>query len=141
MVQNIKQVIESEVVDLLESQQQMTEVETELQSNPLFKKFLKLQHDVNQKADEVWDKVGTQMIEAYEKGQIEKSLKFDFGTLVVADNNKLSIDEKILPKKFFKTVPNTTYIRDVCKLEGKAPKGVTVEKGYSFRKILNKDLK
>jgi hypothetical protein len=137
-MKDLKTVIESEVLDLFATEQTMREVESELQTNPTFLKFLELQKAVNDKAAEVWKAVGNQMIDAYKAGKVDKTLKFDFGTLTVKDINELDIDENLLPRNYFKRVPHTTKIRNDYALEGKLPKGVTVTKKYQFSKSLKK---
>jgi len=138
MKTNLKEVIESEVSEVFELERLIGEVESELQSNPMFLKFLELQQAVNTKAAEVWKQVGDQMIEAYKAGKVDKTLKFDFGTLTIKDINELKIDEEQLPRNYFKRVPHTTKIRNDYALEGKLPKGVTVTKKYQFSKSLKK---
>jgi hypothetical protein len=135
---DVKTIIEGEVLDLMATERSMTEVEAELRSNPTFVKFLELQQAVNDKAKEVWDMVGGQMIEAYKAGRVDKTLKFDFGTLTIKDINDLDIDEDVLAPRYFKSVPNTTKIRNEYALENKLPKGVSVTKKYQFSKSLKK---
>jgi hypothetical protein len=135
---DVKTIIEGEVLDLMATERSMTEVEAELRSNPTFVKFLELQQAVNDKAKEVWDMVGGQMIEAYKAGKVDKTLKFDFGTLTIKDINDLDIDEDVLAPRYFKSVPNTTKIRNEYALENKLPKGVSVTKKYQFSKSLKK---
>jgi len=137
-MKDLKTVIESEVSEVFELERSMTEVETELRSNPEFVKFLELQKAVNDKAAEVWKAVGDQFIEAYKAGKVDKTLKFDFGTLTVKDINDLTIDEDQLAPRYFKSVPNTTKIRNDYALDNKLPKGVTVTKKYQFSKTLKK---
>jgi len=137
-MKDLKKVIEEEVSEVFALERSMTEVETELRLNPDFVKFLELQKIINDKATEVWKQVGEQHIEAYKAGKVDKTLKFDFGTLTVKDINELEIDETELAPRYFKSVPNTTKIRNQYSLEGTLPKGVTVNKKYQFSKSLKK---
>ena len=135
---NIKEVIESEVSEVFALERSMTEVETELRSNPKFVQFLEMQQAYADKYKEVKKIIGDQHILAYKKDANLKTLKFDFGTMTVRDDKKLDIDENVLPPRYFKSVPNTAKIRNEYDLEGKVPKGVTITKVYTHVMSLKK---
>ena len=113
-------------------EQNLAIMENEVKLNPQFAKFLEMQKQVNDKASEVWKIVETTMIE-----HDIKQLKGDFGTITIAERQNWTIDEEVLPAKFFKKVVNTTKITDTFRLEGKAPKGCTP----STSKYITKRLK
>lgn len=138
MKTNLKDVIESEVSEVFALERSMTEVETELRSNPKFVQFLEMQQAYADKYKEVKKIIGDQHILAYKKDPNLKTLKFDFGTMTVRDDKKLDIDESVLPPRYFKSVPNTTKIRNEYDLEGKVPKGVTITKVYTHVMSLKK---
>ncbi len=135
---NIKSIIEDEISDVMVLERSLSEVETELRSNPTFLKFLEIQQAYNDKYKEVKKIIGDQHIEAYKIDPNLKTLKFDFGTMTVKDINNLDIDETVLPPRYFKSVPNTTKIRNQYDLEGTLPKGATVTKSYQHSMSLKK---
>jgi hypothetical protein len=65
-----------------------------------------------------------------------KSIKGDWGILTIAERLNWSIGPE-LPPRFFKTVPDTTKISTIFRLEGKAPRGATP----SYTKYLTKRIK
>lgn len=127
----ITTILTERVVDVLENQKQLTELENELQLNPQFKKFLALQKQVNEQANDAWKYVEEKMIE-----NDIKQLKGDFGTITLAERLNWDTTEE-LPNKFYKKVVDTKKLSDTFRLEGKAPKGATP----SYTKYLTKRLK
>lgn len=133
-----KKIIDEEVNEVFELEKSLQLIEAELLESDTFRKFLDLQQRIKAKSDEMWKRVGTQMVELYEAGIIDKNLKYDWGLLTVTRNVKLKIDEKELPPRFKKTVPDTTKIHALYDLEGTVPKGVEVTIEHGFRKTLKK---
>lgn len=82
--------------------------------------------------DETWKKVETAMID-----QDIKQIKGDWGTLTIAERLNWAIDKNELAPRYFKTVPDTTKISTLFRLEGKPPKGATP----SYTKYLMRKLK
>lgn len=138
-MKDVKKLIEGEVSDLFAVEGSLREVETELRSNPKFVQFLEMQQAYADKYKEVKKVIGDHHIEAYKKNPNLKTLRFDFGTMTVKDINDLTIDEKILPPRYFKSVPNTTKIHNQYDLEGTLPKGVTVTRKYQHSMTLRKE--
>jgi hypothetical protein len=130
--------IEGEVLDFQATEMGLRNLENELMENDHFRQWLELQRTVKEEGDELWKRVGDQMIKLYADGKIDKTLKFDWGTLTVRDDKILDIDESALPRRYWKKVPNTTLIRNDYDLMGSAPKGVKVSKKYTFTKSLKK---
>lgn len=130
--------IEGEVLDFQATEMGLRNLENELMENDHFRQWLELQRTVKEEGDELWKRVGDQMIKLYADGKIDKTLKFDWGTLTVRDDKILDIDESTLPRRYWKKVPNTTLIRNDYDLMGSAPKGVKVSKKYTFTKSLKK---
>lgn len=65
-----------------------------------------------------------------------KSIKGDWGSLTIAERTSFDIDKEILPRKFWKRVPDEKKIRDTYKLEGKPPKGALPKiKQYLTKRI------
>ena len=104
----------------------------ELQQNPKFAEFLEAQKSFNAYQSEVWKKIETMMIESN-----TLSIKTDKVTLSIAEKTSFDIDLEKLPAKYFKTVPDTTKILGMFKLEGKPVKGTTPK----FTKYLVKRIK
>ena len=137
-MKDLRKSIETEVGEVFALERSMTEVESELRSNPKFLQFLELQQRYSDKYKEIKKIIAEQHIEAYKKDKNLKTLKFDFGTMTVKDIKNLEIDESILPKAWFKSVPNTTLIRSRYELENKIPKGVKITFGYQHSMTLKK---
>jgi hypothetical protein len=135
-MKNPKTVIEGEVLDMLETEKGLRTLEQELMENDKFRQFLELSQTVKEESEKVWKRVGDQMVKLYAEGKIDKTLKFDWGTLTVRDDKVLTIDEENLSQRYWKKVPNTTLIRSDYDLIGKDIKGVTVTKKYTFTKSL-----
>lgn len=133
MAQKTEQIIEGEVLAAIEQQRELAEVEQALMQNEQFKRFIALRTAVNQKWDDVRKHVEAVMVPAYQAGEIDKTLKADWGSITVTESDRFDIDTKVLPAKFFKRVPDETRIRATFQLEGKAPKGTTHKKRYGIQ--------
>lgn len=136
--QDPKEIIDEEISQLFELEKSLHLIESELLESDTFRKFLDLQQRIKDQSDDMWKRVGSQMVELYEAGIIPKTLKYDWGTLSVTRNVILAINEKKLSEDFKKMVADTTKIRNTYDLEGKPPKGVKVTIEHGFRKQLNK---
>lgn len=84
------------------------------------------------KLDSEWKRVESLMIE-----NGVKQIKGDWGTLTIAERLNWSIDQEVLPPRFWKIVPDTTKISTIFSLEGKAPKGANP----SYTQYLTKRIK
>lgn len=129
---NPKAAIEGEIVEALSMQQQLATLEASLAENEQFKSFLKLRKEVNDKMASVRNDIKEFMIPAYIAGEVDKSIKGDWGSITVTETDEFEVDEKELPAKFFKKVVDTTKIRGTFQLEGKAPKGTKQSKKYGL---------
>lgn len=127
-----KQTIEGEVVSVVTMQQELANVENELMQLDAFKKFIELRKTVNDKMASIRDNVEFLMVPAYKAGQVDKTIKGDWGSVTVTESDTFEIDEAALPAKFFKKVVDTTKIRKTYQLEGKPPKGATPSKKYGI---------
>ena len=129
---DVKKVVEGEVLSTQELELQLTNVQNELAQNPKFQEFLSLRTALNNKYAEIRANVEAVMVSAYQAGDVDKSIKGDWGSVTVVEKDDFDIDEKLLPAKFWKKVPDTTLIRKTYQLEGKAPKGTTQKTKYGI---------
>lgn len=83
------------------------------------------------KLNEEWKSVEKLMID-----NDIKSVKGDWGTLTIAERLNWTTTEELAPR-YMKTVPDTTKISTMFRLEGKAPKGATP----SYTKYLTRRIK
>lgn len=127
-----KEVIEGEVVSVLTMQQELDSVEAELMAFEPFQRFTELRRAVANKEAEIRKAVSEVMIPAYIAGEVDKTVKGDWGSVTVTESDKFDIDEAALPAKFWKKVPDTTRIRATYQLEGKEPKGTKQTKQYGI---------
>lgn len=127
-----KQAVEGEVVETLQLQHQLAELESQLMQLPTFQEFVALTKTVNARMAEVRENIEAVMVPAYQRGEIDKSIKGDWGSVTVTESDKFTIDEAELPAKFFKKVPDETKIRATYHLEGKPPKGTKPFKKYGI---------
>ena len=131
MTDDPKKVIEGEVLSAQELQSQLTQLESELTLNdPKFRQFMELRNQVNDKYAEVRKKVEDVMVQAYQEGRVDKSIKGDWGSITVTESDRFEIDEAELPAEFFKKVVDESKIRATYQLEGEAPKGAKQFKRY-----------
>jgi hypothetical protein len=130
MSNNPKQIIEGEIVDALELQQQLESLETQLMADERFKQFITLRDKVNKVWANTRKDIEDVMVPAYKAGEIDKSVKGEWGSITVTESDQFEVDEETLPAKFFKKVPDTNKIRKTYQLEGKAPKGTKQSKKY-----------
>lgn len=128
--------IEIEILDQLETEKGLQALEQELSQNDKFRQFLELQKTVKEESDKLWKRVGDEMVRLYEAGAIPKSLKYDWGTLTVAERTDFDIDTDKLAPRFCKTIPDTTKIRAIYQLTGEPPKGSTPKTVHYMRKVL-----
>lgn len=126
------EVIDGEVVELFGLQHQIATLESELMANDKFCQFLELQKQMQEETKRVWAAVEPVAVALYKKGKIDKTTKFDWGSLTIREDTLLDINEDELPPRFWKKVPDTTKIRTVAKLEGKAPKGVKTSTSFKM---------
>lgn len=134
-------VIEGEVVSALAQQKELEDIESALMQNEQFKQFMSLRDAVNKKWDEVRSQIEAVMVPAYKEGKIDKSIKRGWGSITVKENDEFEIDQDILPKKFWKKVPDTSFIRSTFQLEGKEVKGTKHSKKYSIVMKFKKESK
>lgn len=125
-----KQTIEGEVLSVSEMQTQLSTLETELMQLESFQQFVALSKAVNNRMAEVRENIKQVMIPAYQKGDVDKTVKGDWGSVTVTETDDFEIDESALPKKYFKTVPDTSKIRKMYHLEG-GIKGVEASRKYN----------
>lgn len=117
---DLEKELTTEIITILDREEQVAKIEAELQLNPKFKEFLDLKKQVDQQVSSVWKMIEERMIE-----NDIKQLKGDFGTVTIAERQGWDIDETELPSKFYKKVVDTTKLTATYRLEGKAPKGCT----------------
>lgn len=129
---NPKETIEGEVVEALEMQRQLDDVEATLMKIEAFQTFINLRKAVNERMSKVRKDVEAVMVPAYIAGDIDKTLKGDWGSVTVTESDQFEVDEKVLPPKFFKKVVDMTKIRGTFQLEGKPPKGTKPTKKYGI---------
>lgn len=129
---NPAQVIEGEVLSTIELQNELQSVEQELQQLPTFQRFMQLSKAVNEKTAEIRSSIEAVMVPAYQRGEVDKSVKGEWGSVTVTEADKFTIDEAALPPKFWKKVPDEAKIRKTYQLEGKAPKGTEHYKKYGI---------
>ena len=127
-----EEVVKTELQKYEDQEQALQVLAAELQQNPKFAEFLEAQKSFNAYQSEVWKKIETMMIESN-----TLSIKTDKVTLSIAEKTSFDIDLEKLPAKYFKTVPDTTKILGMFKLEGKPVKGTTPK----FTKYLVKRIK
>lgn len=127
-----KQVIEGEVLDLQKQETELSQLQETLSQNEQFSRFMQLSKAVSSKREEVRKHIEAVMVPAYHNGQIDKSVKGEWGSATVIERDDFDITESLLPAKFFKRVPDTTKIRKTFQLEGKAPRGCTAIKKYGI---------
>lgn len=132
MAQEPQKVIEGEVLDVQKQQRELMQLQDALSQNEQFTRFMELTKAVNTRMAEVRARVEEIMIPAYKEGKIDKSIKGDWGSVTVKENDEFEIDEKLLPKDYWKKVPNMTLIRGKFQLEGKVPKGTKQFKKYGI---------
>ena len=113
--------------ELVEKQAQVA-VALEQQLSSKVAEYKALQDKLN----EEWNRVESLMIE-----NGVKQVKGDWGTLTIAERLNWTIDKEVLAPRFYKSVPDTTKISTLFRLEGKAPKGATP----SYTQYLTKRLK
>lgn len=106
--------------------------ELAMQQNEQFVAWLQAQKEAKQKIADYWAKIEKQMLD---KGI--KNIKGDWGSITIAERNNFAIDEAVLPRSYFKRVPDTTKINTMFKLENKLPAGVT----RSVTKYITKKIK
>ncbi len=126
-----KELIESEYTLQIE----VRELEDELRKiDPRFQRFIEKQAELKlvqaQNAD-TWKAIETAMID-----NDIKQVRGDWGILTIAERLNWSIGPELAPR-YFKTVPDTTKISTIFRLEGKAPRGATP----SYTKYLTKRIK
>jgi hypothetical protein len=137
---NPKQIIEGEIVDALELQQQLEKLENQLMDDGRFRQFMALREKVNTVWANTRKDIESVMVPAYKAGEIDKNVKGEWGSITVTESDQFEIDEKTLPSKFFKKVPDTSKIRATYHLEGKAPKGTTAFKKYGIMTRFNTNI-
>jgi hypothetical protein len=125
-------VIEGEVRGTLQLQSRLDSLQTELMADPRFLQFLDLRDQVNQRWAEVRANIERVMVPAYQDGRVPKTLKGEWGSVTVTEKDEFNLDETKLPASFYKKVPDTSKIRIIYQLEGKAPKGTTPVKKYGI---------
>jgi hypothetical protein len=124
--------VEGEVLSTVEMQQQLASLENQLMQLPDFQQFIALTKSVNARLAEVRANVEAVMVPAYQRGEVDKSIKGDWGSVTVTESDKFEIDEAQLAPKFFKKVVDESKIRATYQLEGKAPKGTKPYKKYGI---------
>lgn len=129
---DVKQAIEGEVLSTRDLELQLNTLQQELSSNPTFQQFLEVRAALNAKYTEVRKNIEAVMVPAYQAGDIDKSIKGEWGSVTVTETDTFKIDEDVLPAKFWKRVPDTTKIRKTYQLEGKAPKGTEQSTRYGI---------
>lgn len=117
---DVEQQIKDELVLFEQKEQSLATLAEQLQSNPKFAAFLEAQKSFNDYQAQVWKNIEEEMI-----ANGIKSVKTDKITLTIAERTSYTIDEELLPAKFWKKVPDTTKISGTHKLEGKLVKGTT----------------
>lgn len=120
-----KEIIESEVLDVQAQQRELEQLQMALSQNEQFTRFMELTKAVNTKMAEVRAHVEAVMVPAYQAGQVDKSLKGDWGSVTVTESDEFDVDVAALPKELKKTVPDMGKIKDHYHLHGKVPKGAT----------------
>lgn len=126
------EVIEGEVLGVVELQRQLNDTEMELAKIPAFQQFISLRKEVNDRMGTIRANVEAVMVPAYQRGEVDKTIKGDWGSVTVTESDVFDIDELSLAPKFWKKVPDTTKIRATFQLEGKAPKGTVQSKKYGI---------
>lgn len=116
-------VIEGEVVSVLELHQELESVEAELMQFEPFQKFMALRKAIDSKLKEVRKDIAEVMIPAYVAGEVDKTLKRDWGSITVTESDEFTVEIKDLPKDYKKSVPVMSMIKDFYHLHGKPPKG------------------
>ncbi len=109
--------VEAEIkseLDLYDEQQTaLAELETSLNANPEFAKFLAARKEFAELEAKVWKRVEQVMID-----NNLKTVKTDKMTLTIANRISFDIDQSVLPEPYFKRVPDTTKIAGQFKLHG-----------------------
>lgn len=136
---DVKQAIEGEVLSTQELESQLSTLESELMSNPQFQQFVQVRNQLNEKYSQVRKNVADIMIPAYQAGEVDKSIKLPNGSITVTEKDVFEIDEKVLPPRFWKKVPDETKIRKTYQLEGVAPKGTVQSKKYGIMLKFNQE--
>ncbi len=113
---NVKQ----ELAKLSDAENELFELQSILQKDSKFRKFIEAQQKLDELQREVWGRVEQAMID----NDITQ-IKTDDMTISLATRTSFDVDLDLLPKKYTKTVADTTFIGKAYKLEGKAPKGCT----------------
>lgn len=131
--------IEGEVVEIAELQNQLATVEDELMQLESFQQFINLTKAVNERMAQLREDAKAVLIPAYERGEIDKKITRSWGSATVIDGDDFSIDEVLLPQKYWKKVPDLKNIRSLYHLKGQVPKGVTHIKKYGLRLDFNKE--
>lgn len=127
-----KTAIEGELLGAVDMQLQLAKLERELMHLEAFQNFIQLTKAVNDKMADVRKNIEAVMVPAYVAGEIDKSVKGEWGSVTVTESDVFDVDQSILQPKFFKKVVDTTKIRDTYHLEGKPPKGTTPSKKYGI---------
>lgn len=127
-----QEAIEGEVLSVLSLQKELAATEAKLEQMEVFKKFIELRKSVNDKMASIRTEVKAIMIPAYQKGQVDKTIKGDWGSVTVTVSDTFKIDEATLQPKFWKKIPDETKIRATYQLEGKSPKGTEHSKTYNI---------
>lgn len=114
-----KELIKTEVEEVLALEQQLKDAEIELASFEQFQNFIRLQKSFNEQSNRVWKKVEDQMIL-----NDVKNIKGDWGSITIAERLAFDTNDE-LPSKFYKKVVDTKKLADTFRLTGIAPKGST----------------
>ena len=131
-VKTAEDLIQDEVNEIFSLETNLKILEDELATNELFQRFLTSQKAAQKTIRETWANIEKQMIE-----HNVKSIKGDWGYITIAERLNWSIDEAVLPPRYFKRVPDTTRISTMFRLNGEPPKGATP----SYTKYLTKKIK
>lgn len=131
-MQDAEQVVKTELQKYEEQHEALEVLAAELQQNPKFAEFLEAQKSFREFETSVWKNIETVMIE-----NNVSQIKTDKVTLSITERTSFDIDLEKLPAKYIKSVPDTTKILGMYKLEGKPVRGTTPK----FTKYLVKRIK
>jgi hypothetical protein len=127
----IEETIKSEL-EVYDAQQiKLAKLEDELNANSQFAQFIEARKSFAELEAKVWKHVEEVMIE-----NNISTIKTDKLTLSIVKRVSFDIDQELLPKKYYKTVPDTTKIAGQFKLHGNPVAGTSPKyKQYLQRRI------
>lgn len=125
MSADLKDEIEQEVTSALALSHELSDLEAQLNQNEQFRRFMELSKAVTTKMADVREHIESVMVPAYQAGQVDKSIKGDWGSVTVTESDEFDVDVAALPKELKKVIPDMGKVKDHYHLHGKAPKGAT----------------